>query len=172
MDDEFTEYVRGRSSALLRTAVFLSAGDRHAAEDLLQTALERVYLAWRRIRNPGARDAYVRTTMVRLAIRRRRFFWTAIEEPYSDYMVGALSDGTDDVMARLDLWAYLSKLSDRQRAVVVLRYYEDLSEEQIAATLGCSPGTVKSHAARALRALRDQTGEHDSFPEPLLRGES
>lgn len=157
-DAEFVEFVQTRSSALLRTACLLTAGDRQAAEDLVQTALAQAFVAWRRIREPAAREAYVRRTLTRAAIRRtRRLAWRAevlvVEPP-----VGSIGDLSEPVDQRLTVWPMLRALPARQRAVLVLRYYEDLSEAQIADALRCSPGTVKSHASRALETLRSQLG--------------
>jgi RNA polymerase sigma-70 factor (sigma-E family) len=153
---EYVEFVQTRSSALLRTACLLTAGDRQAAEDLVQTALAQAYVAWWRIRESAAREAYVRRILTRAAIRRtRRRAWRAEElmaEPPDD----PVGDESDPVDVRLSVWPLLRALPARQRAVVVLRYYEDLSEAQIADALGCSPGTVKSHASRALATLRSQ----------------
>jgi RNA polymerase sigma-70 factor (sigma-E family) len=146
------DFIAHRSAAMLRTA-YLLVGDRAHAEDLLQTALIKTYLAWPRIRDPGALDAYVRRTMATTAIswwRGRRFHERAAEQ---------LPDRVDDdpVGPRIErdaMWAHLRALPPRQRAVLVLRYYEGLSEAEIAETLGLSRGTVKSHAARALATLR------------------
>jgi RNA polymerase sigma-70 factor (sigma-E family) len=153
-DLEFVEFVHARGPALLRTARLLAGGDTHAAEDLLQTTLEKTYLAWRRIRVPAAREAYARTTMARLAVR-----WSMSRAHRSEHLVAEVPergpDGHEDaLLGRVDAAAYLRRLSPRQRAVIVLRYYDDLTEEQIADALGCSRGAVKSHSARALKRLR------------------
>ena len=152
----FTEYVQDRADALLRTAVFLCAGDRHTAEELMQEALARAYVSWDKLRVPEARDAYVRRIMVRHLPRVK-----ASRRDGPPELVDAISqrsdadpDPYDQVAGRIDLWPYLIALPPRQRAVVVLRYYEDLSESDIAAAVGCSPGAVKSHASRALKSLR------------------
>lgn len=153
---EFTVFVRARSSALLRSACLLSAGDRQAAEDLVQSALAHAYVRWKRIREPNAREAYVRQIMFRMAIRRsRRKSSTERPTPESSDDVHGVSVLPQDVVAeRLSMWPLLQGLTAQQRAVVVLRYYEDLTDTQIAAVLGCAQGTVKSHANRALRSLR------------------
>lgn len=155
-DADFVEFVQARSPSLLRTATLLTAGDRHAAEDLLQSALAKAYVAWRRVRQQGAQEAYVRTTMTRTAIdagrwrtRRPETVVDAVPEPPAPSRLAA--DTVDD---RESLWPLLAGLSPQQRAVLVLRYYEDLSEAEIARTLGCSRGSVKSHASRGLAALR------------------
>lgn len=151
-DDDFVAFVDARSAALLRTARLLTAGDQHAAEDLLQTALEKAYVAWPRIHRKGAEEAYVRSIMTRAAIdrtRQRTRRGEVVTDAVPDQPVHPV--GPED---RDHVFALLAALPPRQRAVMVLRYYDDLSEAQIAATLGCSPGTVKAHASRALATLR------------------
>ena len=155
-DQEFTRYVEARGGALLRTAVFLCAGDRSGAEDLVQVTLVRAYVAWQRVREEGARDAYVRRIMVRESYRRPSIAMPIMAEPDETHTHESIED-------RLDLFPLLAALPRQQRAVVVLRYYEDLSEREIADALGCSPGSVKRHASRALAALRARLGE----PVPL-----
>jgi RNA polymerase sigma-70 factor (sigma-E family) len=155
-DQEFTRYVEARGAALLRTAVFLCAGDHSGAEDLVQGTLVRAYVAWHRVRDEGARDAYVRRILVRESYRRPTSAIPVLVEPRHLDAHGSVED-------RLDLFPLLSALPHQQRAVVVLRYYEDLSEREIADALGCSPGSVKRHASRALAALRARLGA----PVPL-----
>ncbi len=155
-DADFVEFVQARSSALLRTATLLTAGDRHAAEDLVQAALAKAYVAWRRIRRHGAQEAYVRTTMTRAAIdrtrgRARRPEVLVDEVPEAMHRLVGAADAVGD---RQVVWQLLASLSPRQRTVLVLRYYEDLSEAEIARTLGCSQGSVKAHASRGIAALR------------------
>ena len=152
-DEEFAEFVQTRGPALLRTACFLS-GSRHEGEDLLQQSLVNAYASFRRIREPAALEAYVRTTMVRACISSSRKGWrkrewstdVVPETPYSGQQ-----SAVDD---RSELWPLLRRLPPQQRAVIVLRYYEDLSETEIARQLGCSTGSVKRHASRALERLR------------------
>ncbi|UFN43512.1 SigE family RNA polymerase sigma factor [Nocardioides okcheonensis] len=155
-DDDFVAFVDARSGALLRSARLLTAGDQHAAEDLLQTALERAYVAWPRIRRKGAEEAYVRSIMTRAAIDRTRQR-TRRGEVVTDEVpdVPVHQAGPED---RDHVFALLAALTPRQRAVMVLRYYDDLSEAQIADALGCSAGAVKSHASRALATLRELSG--------------
>jgi RNA polymerase sigma-70 factor (sigma-E family) len=162
-DREFTRYVEARGGALLRTAVFLCAGDRAGAEDLVQASLVRAYVAWHRVRDEGARDAYVRRIMVREAYRRPRAPTLLPDKP------GPL-DAHGPVDDRLDLFPLLAALPRQQRAVVVLRYYEDLSERDIADALGCSPGSVKRHASRALATLRARLGEPVALEGGVDRG--
>lgn len=149
-DEEFTEFVLTRSTRLMGTALRLCAGDRTAAEDLVQTTLTRAYTSWHRVKDPNARDAYVRRIMVRTswaAPRRSTLPLDSVAEP-----VAAATP--DEVGDRSLLWPLLRSLPRQQRAVLVLRYYLDLSEVQIADALGCSPGAVKSHSSRALAKLR------------------
>ena len=148
-DDAFAAFVAARSRHLLQAAHLLT-GDRHRAEDLLQTALTRAYLRWDRIDEP---EGYVRRTMVNAHTdwwRRRP--WR--EQPVDEVPETPVADGTASYDTRDAVLSALATLSPRQRAVVVLRYYEGLSEAEIAAQLGCSPGTVKSACSRAPERLR------------------
>ncbi|MBP2475824.1 RNA polymerase sigma-70 factor (sigma-E family) [Crossiella equi] len=148
---DFVEYVRARGPALRRTA-FLLCGDWHRAEDLTQTALIKLYKAWRRVELSGAVDAYARQILVRTAIDESRlFFWRREKVTAELPDLPALENGTD---AALDVRRALAALPKRQRAVVVLRYWEDLSVQEVAGLLGCSEGTVKSQAAKGLATLR------------------
>jgi len=149
------ELVASRSHALLRTA-YLLTGDRSLAEDLVQEALAKVYRRQERIRDVRALESYVRTTMLRTAIS-----WSRLRSS-TEVVMAELPDrrasepsAPDD---RLGLWPLLQLLPVQQRAVIVLAYYEDLSETDIADTLGCSVGAVKSHRARALKRLRSAMG--------------
>ena len=158
-DEDFRAFVAARSPALLRTAYLLAGGDAALAEDLLQTALTKTYLSWGRIRDREAREAYVRTTLATTATSWWRRRWHG-ERPTESLPETALPDGGLEVDERDALWRLVLRLPARQRAVLVLRFYEDLSEAETARTLGLSPGTVKSHTSRALSALRrDLTGE-------------
>jgi RNA polymerase sigma-70 factor (ECF subfamily) len=151
--EAFGEFVAARSAALLRTAVLLAGGDRQLGEDLLQDAFAETYRRWTRISSVEASEAYTRTILVRLATRRwrrRRY------EPSLDAVEEARPDASTDIELGLDVRRFLSSLPARQRAVVVLRYFDDRTEAEIAHLLGCAPGTVKSHASRALATLREQ----------------
>ena len=157
--EAFREYVAARSAALLRTA-YLLTGNRSDAEDLLQTALAKTYLAWDRIRDREALDGYVRRVMVNTRTswwRRRRV------EAYSADVLPERGgpDATEAVVLHDALWTALADLPKRQRAMVVLRYYEDLNEAETADVLGVSIGTVKSTTSRALAKLRDSSGLRD-----------
>lgn len=150
--EEFRVYVATRSGALLRTATLLT-GDRSLAEDLVQTALARTYLAWGRIREPHAVDAYTRRVLVTTYATWWRRKWKG-EVPQERLPDVAGPDPYGQVDTGLGLRAALARLPRRQRAVVVLRYWEDRSEAEVAELLGISVGTVKSQAARALAKLR------------------
>jgi RNA polymerase sigma-70 factor (sigma-E family) len=151
-DPGFRDYVTERSAALLRTA-YLLTGNRADAEDLLQAALAKTYRAWQGIQDRGAVDGYVRRAMVNTHIswwRRRRVKEYPTEEipdqPVADH---ATDSETHDSLSRA-----LRRLPDRMRAAVVLRYYEDMSEAEIAGVLGISLGTVKSTVSRGVAKLR------------------
>jgi RNA polymerase sigma-70 factor (sigma-E family) len=167
--EAFREYVAGRSPALLRTA-YLLTGHRGDAEDLLQTALAKTYLAWDRIRDRESVDGYVRRVMVntRTSWWRRR----KVEEYPTDTLPERRDDrdATDDLALHDALWSALAQLPKRQRAMVVLRYYEDLSEAETADVLGVSVGTVKSTTSRALVKLRDSAGLRDDPRTTLPTG--
>jgi RNA polymerase sigma-70 factor (sigma-E family) len=154
-EQAFNAFVAARSRHLLQTA-FLLTGDRHRAEDLLQTALTRAYLRWDRIESDDP-EGYVRRTLTNAHIDWwRRKPWR--EEPSAELPEVAVNDATSSYAVRDAVLQALAGLSRRQRAVVVLRYYEDLSEAEIANVLGCSTGTVKSAASRAMAKLREHPG--------------
>ncbi|MFF8639301.1 SigE family RNA polymerase sigma factor [Streptomyces sp. NPDC015345] len=150
--ESFREFVETRSSALLKTAILLSGGDRHAGEDLLQNALVKAAGRWRRIDEP---EAYVRRILYRQQVSRWRLKWPrrelAVAEPPER---AASGDGTSAAELRIVMRGALAKLTTRQRTVLVLRYFEDLPEAEVAAVLGCSVGTVRSTTHRSLARLR------------------
>lgn len=160
-DASFSTFVEQSSARLLRYGYLLTGG-KAEAEDLLQQSLLKVYLAWRRI-DPAAAEAYTKTTMARQLIswRRRR---AATEIVTADLPETPLDD--PDVLARDELWRLLATLGPRQRAVLVLRFYEDLTEPQIADTLGISVGTVKSQLSRGLARLRQQMTDGAATRQP------
>ncbi|WP_406074807.1 SigE family RNA polymerase sigma factor [Micromonospora sp. NBC_01638] len=156
LEEQFREFVAARSAALLRTA-YLLTGDWATAEDLLQTALTKTYLAWKRLGGIEAVEPYARRVMVNTSTSWWRRRWHG-ERPTEVLPERA---GVDEIAQQLDrdlLWRHLRELPVRQRAVLVLRYYEDMSEAQTAAMLDISPGTVKSQASRALATLRRRMG--------------
>ncbi|TDO54593.1 RNA polymerase sigma-70 factor (sigma-E family) [Kribbella sp. VKM Ac-2527] len=149
--DEFDDFVRGSSTRLLRTAVLLT-GDRPAAEDLVQEVYERVYVRWRWIK--GAPEPYARKALANLVANRWRRKGRKPEVALAAGHDRPTPDGSDDYAVRDQLLTALQELPPRQRAVIVLRYYEDLTELQTADALGCSVGTVKSQTSRGLEKLR------------------
>ena len=149
----FDDYVSARGTDLVRTA-FLLTGDHHRAEDLVQTALSKVWPVWDRVVDDASSPhAYVRRVMLTTYIAGWRRRWTG-EQPTEHVPEVAGLDEVDAMALRRDLLRALAALPRGQRAVVVLRYFEDLTEAQTAQTLGCSVGTVKSQCARALTGLR------------------
>ncbi|WP_034591244.1 SigE family RNA polymerase sigma factor [Hamadaea tsunoensis] len=154
MEDEFREFVAARSGALLRSA-YLLAGDWATAEDLLQTALTKTYLAWKRLGEIEAVEPYARRVLVNTATSWWRRRWHG-ERPTEFLPERAISDATEEQLDRDLLWKHVKALPARQRAVLVLRFYEDMSEAQTAELLNISPGTVKSQTSRALGTLRQR----------------
>ncbi|GAA1270510.1 SigE family RNA polymerase sigma factor [Saccharothrix xinjiangensis] len=157
-DTAFAEYFAARSEAMRGTA-YLLCGDWHRAEDLVQATFTKLYLAWRRIDRHEALDAYTRRTLVRTFVSELRRGWFRKErvgEPVVEPAAVAPGSAED----RLVLLAALARVPPRQRAVLVLRYWEDLSVEDTARALGCSEGTVKSQAARGLQTLRGLITPH------------
>ncbi|MEU0941745.1 SigE family RNA polymerase sigma factor [Streptomyces canus] len=158
--ESFRDFVDSRSSALLRTAVLLCGGDRHAGEDLLQNALVKAAGRWQRIDEP---EAYVRQVLYRQQVSRWRLKWprreVSVAEPPEPPGTG--DPGADSAAAelRLVIRQALSRLTARQRTVLVLRYFEDLPEADVARLLGCSVGTVRSTTHRSLARLRQLAPE-------------
>ena len=169
-DAEFRGFVQARGHALLRTA-YLLTGDQQLAEDLVQTALEKAVRHWRDIRVAAAAEAYVRRTMYREQVsiwRRRRVsevLSSAIPEPRSSH---GHDDGIED---RVVLRNALMQLGRRQRTVLVLRYFEDLTEQEVAIAMGINIGTVKSQAAKALAHLR-RTNPEIASRQPAVQREA
>ena len=152
----FSELVATRSPALHRTA-YLIVGDHELADDLLQEALVKAYVAWPRLRDVTKAEGYVRRTMVTTAIswRRRRSFH---ERPLELVPEVEDADPAERLASHEDVWGQVCGLPPRQRAVLVLRYYEDLSYAATAEVLGCSVGTVASQVSDALSTLRQRVG--------------
>jgi RNA polymerase sigma-70 factor (sigma-E family) len=155
-EEAFRRWAGERQLALLRTAVLLT-GDHHRAEDLVQEALTKVALRWRRI-SSGSPDAYARQIMVRdnVSSWRKRRREVVVDSPGAAV---AVPDGVPAAERRMLLDLALAALTPRQRAVIVLRYYDDLSERGTADTLGVTVGTVKSQTHLALRRLREAAPE-------------
>jgi RNA polymerase sigma-70 factor (sigma-E family) len=148
-DDEFTQFVVARGSSLRRTA-YLMTGQWDEAEDLTQTALSRLYVAWPRVRLEGA-ESYARTILARSLVDGRRRFWHR-ERPTEDLPEHA--DVADQAEDRIDLRRALALLPAHQRIVLVLRFWDDLTVQEVADVMKVSPGTVKSRTARALSTMR------------------
>ena len=151
----FAEFVAARSASLFRTA-YLMVGEHALAQDLLQEALTKTYVAWPRLREVENAEAYTRRAITTTAISwRRRRSW---HEKPAEHVPERPAHPADDVATRAWLWQELQRLPSRQRAAIVLRYYEDLTEAQTAAAMGCAVGTVKSQVAHGLKRLREQLG--------------
>ncbi|MFI9827901.1 SigE family RNA polymerase sigma factor [Streptomyces sp. NPDC051913] len=169
--DAFDRFVADRWPTLLHLARLLTAGDRHRAEDLLQEALVKLWFAWPRVADQ-APEAYVRKILVRAAARSARRRWWG-EQPMDRLdRLPEPPEAADEAAAvdeRTRLEALLAQLPARQRAAVVLRYYQDLPEGQVAEVLGCPVGTARSLTARGvgrLRRLMTETGEGRVEKEP------
>ncbi|BCB77821.1 SigE family RNA polymerase sigma factor [Phytohabitans flavus] len=157
-EQEYVDYVTARIPALRRLA-FLLAGDEHRADDLVQQTITKLYVKWRHARAADNLDGYVRTMLVRTYVDERRLGWSRVrlfreapEPPAFQH------DGIED---RQVVRAALRQVPRRQQAVLVLRFFYDLSVEDAAAMLGCSTGTVKSQTARGLATLRRLLGERE-----------
>lgn len=155
VEEEFTEFVAASGARLRRTA-FMLCGNWHTAEDLTQTALAKVFASWRRINRADAAHAYAERTLVNSYLADRR------TKRASEVVTSKLPEHAVEVPApdmRLVVLEALAQLGPRSRAAVILRYWEDLSVDQVAALMGCSAGTVKSLCSRALDKLRPLLGD-------------
>ena len=162
--EQFAEFVSERSPHLLRAA-WLLTGDWHLAQDLVQVSLEKSWPRWGRdVEHP---EAYVRRVMLTTYVSWRRRRWTG-EVPTADLPEQVAQNALPDL--RMALLAALGTLSPRQRAVLVLRYFEDLSVDEAADALGCSVGTVKAHASRGLQQLRQTPGLAEALGEEAHHG--
>lgn len=161
MDDQgaFEALVASRSTRLLHTA-YLLTGDWGLAEDLLQTALAKTWLRWSHVQDKDAAEAYVRTTMTRTFASWWQRRWRG-ELPTALLPERPAADPYTDVDAHQALMQALAALAPKQRAIVVLRFFDDLTEPQVAAAVGCSVGTVKSTLSRALVRLRTSAALRD-----------
>jgi RNA polymerase sigma-70 factor (sigma-E family) len=161
-DEEFGEFMRDRASPLHQSA-YLLCGDWHLAHDLVQDTLAKAYLHWPRVRRADSPDAYVR----RILLNEVRGRWrgrerTATVSRFPEGREPVSPDAADELARRAGLLQALHALPLRQRATIVLRYLEGMSERETAAVLGCSEGTVKSQSARALGTLRSYLDRTES----------
>ena len=163
----FADFVAARSPALHRAA-YLMVGDSQLAQDLVQEALTKTYVAWPRLRDPRAAEAYTRKAITTTAISWFRRKGWANERP-TETLPDTFRPGHADDIVRTDwLWTALQTLPARQRAAVVLRFYEDLTEAQTADAMGCAVGTVKSQVSAGLAKLRTQLGQTGAGDVELL----
>lgn len=155
--DEYPEFAGARAGHLYRSACLLTAGDTHLAEDLVQETLGRLYVRWGRVSRVGNPAGYAQTVLTRtfLAHQRRRSSGERVTDRLPDLAVAA----GGDALLRLTLLDALSQLSAKDRAVLVLRYWEDRSVEQTADVLNVSSAAVRTRCVRALGRLRDLLGE-------------
>ena len=163
---DFADFVQRRSGALLRAAWLLTSGDWALAEDLAQTTLGEVWRRWDRVATMDAPDAYAHRVLVNTSLRWRGRRWTgetAVAELPERVAVGG--GGFQQVDVRESLRGALRELTARQRAVIMLRYFEDRTEAETAHIMGCSVGTVKSQASKALARLRHVPGLADILTE-------
>jgi RNA polymerase sigma-70 factor (sigma-E family) len=166
VESSFEEYVVARGDALLRFAYVLS-GDRYLAEDLVQEVLARVHGRWHRMAHVEQPDAYLRTAVVRqfLSWRRRRASGETPTDPMPE-RASAVDTATRQA-TQDEMWRLLATLPRKQRAVLVLRFYEDLPDPEIAEVLGCRPATVRAHASRGLARLRRLLQPSSNLPQPV-----
>jgi RNA polymerase sigma-70 factor (sigma-E family) len=162
LERAFTEFVAERTHALFRMAYALT-GNQHAAEDLLQTALAKTFARWTRI--SGDAEQYVRRVLYNDSVSIWRWRSRRPETSVPSVPERPDTDTADDTVLRLVLRDALLSLPPRQRAVIVLRYLDDLDEKQVAEIMGCSPGTVASQASRALARLRRTVAPHPFLEE-------
>jgi RNA polymerase sigma-70 factor (sigma-E family) len=163
-DVDFADVFAARWPRLLRTT-YAVTGDRQLAEDTLQSAFAKAYAAWARVSGADDPVAYVRRIAINVALQHHRRASTRRESVVEHTPEQPERAREDDLLAHDEVWVAIRTLPPRQRAVVVLRYYEDLSERQIADVLRCRPGTVKSQASAALTTLRARLAEAAHTPE-------
>jgi RNA polymerase sigma-70 factor (sigma-E family) len=156
----YVQYVQGRVLALRRTAYHL-CGNWHEAHDLVQTALIKLYRHWRRVSEADSPDAYVHRVLVNVFLQQKRTWWSRRVWTFAEPADRCATEA--DPEGRIDLLAALARITPKQRAVLVLRYWEGLDVAETARVLGCSTGTVKSQTSHAIAALRrmmpDYVGE-------------
>ncbi len=165
---DFADLVAARSPALHRAA-YLMVGDVALAQDLVQEALTKTYVAWPRLRDPANAEAYARKAITTTAIswfRRKSWGSERVVESLPEHGGG---DHAEQVSQQSTLWSALLELPVRQRAAIVLRYYEDLTEAQTAEVMGCALGTVKSQVSAGMAKLRQRLGDDaDLLPRDSL----
>ncbi|MDH6465973.1 RNA polymerase sigma-70 factor (sigma-E family) [Micromonospora sp. A200] len=156
LEQEYVEYVTSRLPALRRIACHLT-GDAHRGDDLVQSAVTRLYVGWRRAREADNVDAYVRTVLVRVFLDEKRRLWSRVRlvDTTPEPAPAPTGDAVED---RELLHAALAQVPPRQRAVLVLRFLHDRPVDEVAATLGCTAGTVKSQTSHGLASLRRLLG--------------
>jgi RNA polymerase sigma-70 factor (sigma-E family) len=158
VDEDLSDWVAARGPRLVSFG-YLLCHDRDLAQDLAQEALARLHLRWRTISRDGDVEAYVRRSMLNQMLSwRRRRSWSEhpVERSRIEQAGSPAPDHADDIGIREEVWALLGSLPLRQRAVIVLRFYEDRTDAEIANLIGCREATVRSHASKALARLRDQ----------------
>jgi RNA polymerase sigma-70 factor (sigma-E family) len=155
-DADFAAYLAARQASLLRTA-YLLTGNRYDAEDLTQTAFAKLYLSWDKVRDQGSIDGYVRRILVNEHNSLWRRAWKRREHPQDHTTFQTAVQDEYDEGRGSALWDLVQTLPRKARAVVVLRYYEEMTEAETAEVLGISVGTVKSQTSRALATLRERT---------------
>ena len=161
---DFESWLAAREHALQRTALLLT-GDPHSAQDLVQNTLTKLYLAWDRIEQRDRVDAYARRVLVNEHRSTWRRPWRR-HEVTTDVLPEPAAKSFEHEVERDAVWAFVASLPPRQRAVIVLRYYEDLTESETADLLGITRGTVKSQAHKGLAALRATVGDHPAIDPP------
>lgn len=162
----YEDFVNARLSALARYAVILT-GDRHTAEDLVQETMVRAQLRWKKISRTDVPERYVKRMMANLYVDWRRAPWwkRVLLRGEPDEAVPVSVDIAEGAADRNMIWTALAGLPRQQRAALVLRYYEDLPDAEIAEALGCTVGTVRAHVSRALSTLRTRAGSQDLIVE-------
>jgi RNA polymerase sigma-70 factor (sigma-E family) len=155
----FDEFAAARLPALLRYAIVLT-GDRELAEDLVQEVMIRIHLRWRRVQRLDRPELYVKRAVTNEFLSWRRRWRSRAAAPLSD---GMAPDPAGLVVERSQLWGRVLRLPRQQRVVLALRFYEGLSDPEIAEVLGCAPGTVRGYASRALATLRAEFAEHEEL---------
>ncbi|AGZ45115.1 putative RNA polymerase ECF-subfamily sigma factor [Actinoplanes friuliensis DSM 7358] len=155
-DQQFHDFVRARRAGLVRTATLLTAGDAHLAEDLVQSTLTKLYVAWPAFQRAHSPEGYVRRVLVNALTDERRRLWWRRERPTAE-LPDRPHTAAEPARGELDdgLRTALRDLPPKMRAAVVFRYFYDLDVAETADALGCSHGTVKSQTARALDRLRE-----------------